>query len=284
MRKLASWCFRHRVITLVGMDRRARRAERDPRGGRKRLQRQLRAAAHAELRRDPAARAQLPARIGRDRSPRDRGRPRQGHRSGRPRACRGAVREGRAGAHTSRPSASPYAPGAEHQISPSGQVAFANVTFDEAANHNKITTTRRRALRLDDHVGVGRRGPVPGRGQHRRECQSGQLLDRTDFRLPRRGGGAVPRVRLDGRDAAAADHGGPVARDGRRRDRSVLARVPHGIVLERAGAADRPRRRRRLRAVHRHPLPAGRSAGAIARRGDASSRSTPPGARCCSRA
>jgi putative drug exporter of the RND superfamily len=36
---------------------------------------------------------------------------------------------------------SPYAPGAEHQISPSGQVAFANVTFDEAANKNKITST-----------------------------------------------------------------------------------------------------------------------------------------------
>ena len=36
---------------------------------------------------------------------------------------------------------SPFAPGAEHQISPSGQVAFANVTFDEAANKNKITST-----------------------------------------------------------------------------------------------------------------------------------------------
>ena len=36
---------------------------------------------------------------------------------------------------------SPFAPDAEHQISPSGQVAFANVTFDEAANKNKITST-----------------------------------------------------------------------------------------------------------------------------------------------
>jgi RND superfamily putative drug exporter len=35
---------------------------------------------------------------------------------------------------------SPFAPGAERQISPSGQVAFANVTFDDAANKNKITT------------------------------------------------------------------------------------------------------------------------------------------------
>jgi RND superfamily putative drug exporter len=35
---------------------------------------------------------------------------------------------------------SPFAPGAEHQISPSGQVAFADVTFDEAANKSKITS------------------------------------------------------------------------------------------------------------------------------------------------
>ncbi len=35
---------------------------------------------------------------------------------------------------------SPFASGAAHQISPSGQVAFANVTFDEAANKNKITS------------------------------------------------------------------------------------------------------------------------------------------------
>jgi RND superfamily putative drug exporter len=37
--------------------------------------------------------------------------------------------------------ASPFARGAEHQISPSGQIAFANVTFDNAANHNKITAS-----------------------------------------------------------------------------------------------------------------------------------------------
>ncbi|HEY1515187.1 MAG TPA: efflux RND transporter permease subunit [Solirubrobacteraceae bacterium] len=35
---------------------------------------------------------------------------------------------------------SPFAPGAEHQISPSEQVAFADVTFDDAANKNKITS------------------------------------------------------------------------------------------------------------------------------------------------
>jgi RND superfamily putative drug exporter len=38
--------------------------------------------------------------------------------------------------------ASPYAPAARSQISPSGQVAFADVTFDNAANRNKITATQ----------------------------------------------------------------------------------------------------------------------------------------------
>lgn len=41
---------------------------------------------------------------------------------------------------------SPYAAGAGRQISPSGQVAFANITFDNAANKNQITTTAAKAL------------------------------------------------------------------------------------------------------------------------------------------
>jgi RND superfamily putative drug exporter len=42
--------------------------------------------------------------------------------------------------------ASPYAPGAGRQIAPSGQIAFANVTFDNAANHNQITATQAQAF------------------------------------------------------------------------------------------------------------------------------------------
>ena len=41
---------------------------------------------------------------------------------------------------------SPYAAGAARQISPSGQVAFANITFDNASNQNKINTTDAKAL------------------------------------------------------------------------------------------------------------------------------------------
>jgi RND superfamily putative drug exporter len=46
--------------------------------------------------------------------------------------------------------ASPFAAGAEKQISSSGQVAFANVTFDNAANHNKITASA--AQKFDDTI------------------------------------------------------------------------------------------------------------------------------------
>ena len=53
---------------------------------------------------------------------------------------------------------------------------------------------------------------------------------------------------------------------GHRGRRAALARAQHGLVLQRARAADRPRRRRRLRAVHRHPLPAGTAARADAPR------------------
>ncbi len=41
---------------------------------------------------------------------------------------------------------SPYAPGAQRQISPSGQVAFANVTFDRASNQSQISTTAAKAF------------------------------------------------------------------------------------------------------------------------------------------
>jgi putative drug exporter of the RND superfamily len=39
---------------------------------------------------------------------------------------------------------SPYTPATAHQIAPGGQVAFANVTFDNAANRNKITAAQAR--------------------------------------------------------------------------------------------------------------------------------------------
>jgi putative drug exporter of the RND superfamily len=42
--------------------------------------------------------------------------------------------------------ASPYAAGAQRQISPSGQVAFANVTFDAASNKSQITATAAKAF------------------------------------------------------------------------------------------------------------------------------------------
>src|ERR1700759_1749493 len=41
---------------------------------------------------------------------------------------------------------SPYTPAASHQIAPGGQVAFANVTFTNAANQNKITAPQAQAF------------------------------------------------------------------------------------------------------------------------------------------
>ncbi|HTU95788.1 MAG TPA: MMPL family transporter [Solirubrobacteraceae bacterium] len=41
---------------------------------------------------------------------------------------------------------SPYTPTTAHQIAPDGQVAFANVTFTNAANQNKITAAQARAF------------------------------------------------------------------------------------------------------------------------------------------
>ncbi len=53
---------------------------------------------------------------------------------------------------------SPYAAGAERQIAPSGQVAFANVTFDAASNKNKITTTEAKAF-VDKITSASTTGP-----------------------------------------------------------------------------------------------------------------------------
>jgi putative drug exporter of the RND superfamily len=41
---------------------------------------------------------------------------------------------------------SPYGPRAAKQIAPSGQIAFANVNFDNAANRNKVTATQAKAF------------------------------------------------------------------------------------------------------------------------------------------
>ncbi|MDQ6835699.1 MAG: MMPL family transporter, partial [Actinomycetota bacterium] len=65
--------------------------------------------------------------------------------------------------HVSR-VASPYAPGAQRQISPSGQVAFANVIFDAASNRSEITQTASKAFvdRITSASGGGVQFEVEG--------------------------------------------------------------------------------------------------------------------------
>ena len=230
MRKLASWCFRHRALTiaawivaLVGLD------AIHSRGG-QRLHRQLQAAAHAELRRDPACCSEA--------RPRASGETdqlviavtqRQGHRPRCARARRGAVRQGGPGCRTWRAVGSPYTPAGEQQISPSrpGRVRQRDLRRN-AAQPNKITASAGQAVRhrrsrrhrwAATAVSSSRsRATSPQAGKQR------QLADRPDLRLHRRGGRAVPRVRLRAGDAAAAGHRRRVARRRDRRHRFALAR------------------------------------------------------------
>jgi RND superfamily putative drug exporter len=60
--------------------------------------------------------------------------------------------------------ASPYAPGGARQISPNGQVAFANVTFDSASNKNQIkdTTAKKFVSLITSHSGHGVEFEVEG--------------------------------------------------------------------------------------------------------------------------
>ena len=203
MRKLASWCFRHRWSTVHRLDRRAGRAEsrstprraaptpttsscptpaastrsgccsaprRRPSGETDQL---VIAVKHGKVT-DPAvgARAEpLFAKV----APAARRRP------------RGLARTRRRPAARSPPTGRSRSPTSPSPTPPTS---------------NKITAAQARALRPDDHVGLGRRRPVPGRGQHRRGRQHAQPGQRPAVRLHRRGDRPVPRVRLvdgDGR-------------------------------------------------------------------------------------
>ena len=152
---------------------------------------------------------------------------------------------------------SPYGPRGAAQISPSGQVAFANATFDVQAN--KITAAAAQKFVDTARAGAGQRGRGRGRGPGRGGGQSAGC-GWAPVRDPGRWDRAVHRVRLVAGDGPAARDRRPVARNRCRRDRPALPRAPDGLVHQRARAADRPRGRRRLRAVHRHALPPGAAA------------------------
>ena len=151
--------------------------------------------------------------------------------------------------------ASPYAegPAAAAQISRDGRIAYAQVTFAEQANAvpkelvEDVVDTARDAERAGLQVELG------GQAITRTQEPPAGIAEVVGIRRGRRR--ALPGLRLALRDAAA--------------DRRRRLRRRHGHAVDdparpcdrrpRSGPAarlvDRPRRRHRLRAVHRHPAP-----------------------------
>ncbi len=160
---------------------------------------------------------------------------------------------------------SPYATANARQIAPSGQVAFA----DDHLRPARIGAPgpRGRCLRHDDPVRVRPRRHVCRRRAGSRGRQPIRTVHRPADRLRRRRSRPVARVRHALSDDAAADHRRLRAGHEHRRRRARLASLHDRLLLRTAFDADRPRRRRRLRAFHRHPLPPGNAARVGARGG-----------------
>ena len=175
---------------------------------------------------------------------------------------------------------SPYSAAGARQISRTGGVAFATVTFDENAGALPKPAVQRvidiaqgavlaaaagRARRPGDRAGPA----AVDRGGHRRRPARG------DHR-------AAHHLRLGDRHGAADHHRS--ARPGHRH-RTRRARLPapqHAGLRDRARGDDRTRRGHRLRALHRHPLPRELRARTRRRRRPPPRRWTPPVGRCCS--
>ena len=205
MRTLARWCFRHRrivvlawIVALVGVTA-------HPLGRRQRLQRQLQASAHGELRRRPPAAAQRAEGLGRHRSDRDRDQDRQADRSRRPRAGPVAARAGRrASPHVTERRIAVQRPRRQadlalrpdrlrerHLRRPAQQDLAAS---QAKAFVSKVTSASGNGLQFEVEGQIAEAGPA------------GQLVQQPRLRLHRRRGHPVPRLRLVPRDAAAAAH------------------------------------------------------------------------------
>ena len=165
---------------------------------------------------------------------------------------------------------SPYSSRGAVQVSPNRMTAFATVNYDQPAN---VLAERDRQAAAGAGGG-GSRARSAGRGGRPGGRERGGVHCRPGDRG--RGGRSADHpaddVRLAGRGWDAADHrrAGPDHRRGVDR-----ARHPRHEPLEHlpgAGADDRPGRRDRLFAVHRHSLPGElpgvRRRGALGGRGD----------------
>ena len=153
---------------------------------------------------------------------------------------------------------SPYDQAGARQISPDAPIAYAQITFD--VEFPDITTdTKDQLTDLIDQANA------PG------IQVEGGGVDLHQPRAPRRHRGHRParrrrhpadRLRLGAGHGPAHPHRAVRHRRRVRHRRAALPRHLGARVRHPAGGHDRHRRRHRLRAVHRHPLPAGPPRGA----------------------
>ena len=193
----------------------ARRRQRGPCRRGQRVQRQLQASAHRELRRRPALAAQRAQGVGRHRADRDRSRARPGHRCT-PHAL-AWTRSSPAWPQrlTCRSCSSPYALDGAGQIAPSGRVAFADVTFDVPSNKVSVAAAKRFVSMVTSTAGGGVQFEVEGQIATEGDTSGGTSGVALGFLAA--GSGALRGVRVAARDAAAAADRRRVARDRRSR-------------------------------------------------------------------
>ncbi len=137
---------------------------------------------------------------------------------------------------------SPYSAAGAGQIAPSRRGCVRDRQLQP--ERREPVDCRVRRVRLDHQLRLGPRRPVRRGRPGRRGRRPVRFLDGDPHRLRRRRRGAAGGVRhVSGDDAAAADRRRVVGCRQRPR-RPAVECDQHGVVLERAGPADRPRRRR----------------------------------------
>ena len=252
MLKLTRWTIAHRRIVVVGWIVLADRHPRRLAGGRQAEREQLLASEHRLAARGRPAPKPFSGAGRRRRPDRLPDAHRQAHRRVDARGDRRRCSCASPGSPTSQASSALYDAGAD-AVSKAGTIGFATVEFDQRANQlpkaaidrviNTAEAVRSPALQVE----LG--------GQAIKQAQQTSLGFATGVGLV-----AAVVVLLLSFGSAARD--GPADRDSavrpRRRAGRDRAREPsrrHGRLLLRARADDRPRRRHRLRALHRHALP-----------------------------
>ena len=158
---------------------------------------------------------------------------------------------------------SPYAPEGAAQVSDDAPIAFAELQVARprvpggrrSRHRDRGPRRRRRGRRADDRV----------RRRHVRRVRDAR---ERSARAARGDHHPADRVRLGARDGPADRHRAVRPRHRCRAHRARQQRAVDARLRAAADRDDRPRRRHRLRAVHRHPLPRRTARGPRTRRRD----------------